>query len=100
MARTSNPNSATSQFFINHADNSKSLDTYGGGYAVFGKVIDGHRRRRRHCQGEDDQQSWSRKRSGRADLHQEPSYASRSDVRSGKLGKGRNDPLTLGDVIS
>ncbi len=41
MARTSNPNSATSQFFINHADNGGSLDTYGGGYAVFGKVIDG-----------------------------------------------------------
>ncbi len=40
MARTSNPNSATSQFFINHADNNR-LDTYGGGYAVFGKVIEG-----------------------------------------------------------
>jgi len=41
MARTSNPNSATNQFFINHGDNSSSLDTAGGGYAVFGKVIDG-----------------------------------------------------------
>ncbi len=41
MARTPNPNSATSQFFINHGDNAKSLDTYGGGYAVFGKVIEG-----------------------------------------------------------
>lgn len=41
MARTSNPNSATSQFFINHGDNADSLDTNGGGYAVFGKVIDG-----------------------------------------------------------
>ncbi len=40
MARTSNPNSATSQFFINHADNAQ-LDNLGGGYAVFGKVIDG-----------------------------------------------------------
>lgn len=40
MARTPDPNSATCQFFINHADNSK-LDTAGGGYAVFGKVIDG-----------------------------------------------------------
>ena len=40
MARTSNPNSATSQFFINHKDNA-NLDSYGGGYAVFGKVIDG-----------------------------------------------------------
>ena len=41
MARTSNPNSATSQFFINHgSQNSGSLDTPPG-YAVFGKVIDG-----------------------------------------------------------
>ncbi|MDR3618119.1 MAG: peptidylprolyl isomerase [Paludisphaera borealis] len=40
MARTNNPNSATSQFFINHADNA-NLDRAGGGYAVFGKVIDG-----------------------------------------------------------
>jgi cyclophilin family peptidyl-prolyl cis-trans isomerase len=40
MARTNDPNSATSQFFINLVDN-KNLDAYGGGYAVFGKVIDG-----------------------------------------------------------
>lgn len=40
MARTNNPNSATSQFFINHADNA-NLDNYGGGYAVFGKVVEG-----------------------------------------------------------
>jgi cyclophilin family peptidyl-prolyl cis-trans isomerase len=40
MARTNDPNSATCQFFINHADNPR-LDTYGGGYAVFGKVIAG-----------------------------------------------------------
>jgi len=40
MARTSNPNSATSQFFINHGNNAQ-LDNYGGGYAVFGKVIEG-----------------------------------------------------------
>jgi peptidyl-prolyl cis-trans isomerase A (cyclophilin A) len=39
MARTSNPNSATSQFFINHADN-PFLDR-GDGYAVFGKVTAG-----------------------------------------------------------
>jgi peptidyl-prolyl cis-trans isomerase A (cyclophilin A) len=39
MARTQDPNSATSQFFINHKDN-PSLDQ-GDGYAVFGKVIDG-----------------------------------------------------------
>jgi cyclophilin family peptidyl-prolyl cis-trans isomerase len=40
MARTNDPNSATSQFFINHADNPR-LDTAGGGYAVFGKVTAG-----------------------------------------------------------
>jgi peptidyl-prolyl cis-trans isomerase A (cyclophilin A) len=40
MARTSDPNSATSQFFINLVDN-KQLDNYGGGYAVFGKVTAG-----------------------------------------------------------
>lgn len=40
MARTADPNSAQSQFFINLVDN-KNLDNYGGGYAVFGKVIGG-----------------------------------------------------------
>jgi cyclophilin family peptidyl-prolyl cis-trans isomerase len=40
MARTGDPNSATSQFFINVVDN-KNLDSYGGGYAVFGRVITG-----------------------------------------------------------
>ncbi len=43
MARTGEPHSATSQFYINHADNA-SLDYPsfdGWGYAVFGKVIDG-----------------------------------------------------------
>jgi peptidyl-prolyl cis-trans isomerase A (cyclophilin A) len=40
MARTPDPNSAQNQFFINLADNSR-LDHAGGGYAVFGKVIDG-----------------------------------------------------------
>ena len=43
MARTNAPDSATSQFFINHKDN-KSLDfdgPYKPGYAVFGKVIKG-----------------------------------------------------------
>ncbi|MHB1558986.1 MAG: peptidylprolyl isomerase [Isosphaeraceae bacterium] len=39
MARTSAPDSATCQFFINHADN-HNLDRPPG-YAVFGKVIDG-----------------------------------------------------------
>ncbi|MGQ0749589.1 MAG: peptidylprolyl isomerase [Betaproteobacteria bacterium] len=42
MARTSDPHSATSQFFINVADN-PALDYREGnfGYAVFGKVISG-----------------------------------------------------------
>jgi peptidyl-prolyl cis-trans isomerase A (cyclophilin A) len=43
MARTSNPDSATAQFFINHGDNT-SLDyprPDGFGYAVFGKVTQG-----------------------------------------------------------
>ncbi len=43
MARLSDPDSATSQFFINLADNTH-LDHRGGtewGYAVFAKVVDG-----------------------------------------------------------
>jgi len=43
MARTNNPDSATSQFFINHKDN--TFLNYAGkskpGYAVFGKVVEG-----------------------------------------------------------
>ena len=45
MARTSDPDSATAQFFINHKDNDflnhTSKDRRGWGYAVFGKVTDG-----------------------------------------------------------
>ena len=44
MARTGDPNSATSQFFINVQDNDR-LDAAnardGNGYAVFGKVVSG-----------------------------------------------------------
>ena len=46
MARTANPHSASSQFFINHADNdflnfrTNQVDE-GWGYAVFGQVIEG-----------------------------------------------------------
>ncbi len=43
MARTGNPNSATSQFFINVANNASlnAPQPDGYGYAVFGKVISG-----------------------------------------------------------
>ena len=45
MARTSDPHSASSQFFINTKDNDflnfKSESANGWGYAVFGKVVDG-----------------------------------------------------------
>lgn len=43
MARTSNPNSATSQFFINTVDNANlnAPKPDGHGYAVFGKVVSG-----------------------------------------------------------
>ena len=46
MARTANPHSASSQFFINHADNAflnfrtNQVDE-GWGYAVFGQVVEG-----------------------------------------------------------
>ncbi len=45
MARTNDPHSASSQFFINVKDNAfldhKSEDMQGWGYAVFGKVVEG-----------------------------------------------------------
>jgi peptidyl-prolyl cis-trans isomerase B (cyclophilin B) len=45
MARTSDPHSATAQFFINVADNEflnhTSKTAQGWGYAVFGKVVAG-----------------------------------------------------------
>ena len=45
MARTSDPHSATAQFFINVADNDflnhTAPTSNGWGYAVFGKVVDG-----------------------------------------------------------
>lgn len=45
MARTSEPHSASAQFFINTVDNDflnfRSETTQGWGYAVFGKVIEG-----------------------------------------------------------
>jgi peptidyl-prolyl cis-trans isomerase A (cyclophilin A) len=41
MARTNDPNSATAQFFINVVDNNMLNFPNNGGYAVFGKVIQG-----------------------------------------------------------
>ena len=43
MARTNDPDSATSQFFLNLVDNSGKLDPDAapGGYAVFGKITKG-----------------------------------------------------------
>tara|TARA_B100001250_G_scaffold320011_1_gene282878 strand:- start:3324 stop:3953 length:630 start_codon:yes stop_codon:yes gene_type:complete len=45
MARTNDPHSATSQFFINHKNNNflnhTAENPQGWGYAVFGKVIEG-----------------------------------------------------------
>ena len=43
MARTNDPDSATSQFFINHIDNAplNYVDSAHPGYAVFGKVTEG-----------------------------------------------------------
>ena len=41
MARTSDPDSATAQFFINVGDNAGLNFPSNGGYAVFGKVIEG-----------------------------------------------------------
>ena len=45
MARTSDPHSATAQFFINAADNAflnfRAPNAQGWGYAVFGRVVEG-----------------------------------------------------------
>jgi peptidyl-prolyl cis-trans isomerase B (cyclophilin B) len=45
MARTSEPHSATAQFFVNVVDNAfldfRSEDANGWGYCVFGKVVEG-----------------------------------------------------------
>ncbi len=45
MARTNDPHSATSQFFLNTVDNAfldfKAENAQGWGYAVFGRVVEG-----------------------------------------------------------
>jgi peptidyl-prolyl cis-trans isomerase A (cyclophilin A) len=42
MARRGDPNSATSQFFVNLADNSQNLDNQNGGFTVFARVLSGN----------------------------------------------------------
>jgi peptidyl-prolyl cis-trans isomerase B (cyclophilin B) len=46
MARTSDPNSATAQFFINVSDNAfldhTATTPQGWGYAVFGRIVEGN----------------------------------------------------------
>ncbi len=46
MARTSDPHSATAQFFINASDNGflnhTAISQQGWGYAVFGKIVSGN----------------------------------------------------------
>jgi len=41
MAKTSQPNSATSEFFINVADNGQAIPNFDSTYTVFGTVISG-----------------------------------------------------------
>jgi|GEM_PF-327179 len=42
MAKTGNgPNTATSEWFVNLADNRSNLDNQNGGFTVFGQIIDG-----------------------------------------------------------
>ena len=43
MARTNDPDSATSEFYINTVDNARSLDPskHSAGYAVFGRATRG-----------------------------------------------------------
>ena len=91
MARTSDPNSATAQFFINVKDNDflnqdKSRD--GNGYAVFGKVDRGHGRGRQD-QGHADRPG---RRPGAADHHQESNRGEMSDETSRSGNQRGNDP--------
>ena len=70
MARTRALRSATSQFYINVVDN-RALDHPGFspddfGYAVFGRVLDGHGRRRSDRRGADDARRRHGRRAGRA----------------------------------
>jgi peptidyl-prolyl cis-trans isomerase B (cyclophilin B) len=63
MARTSDPHSATAQFFINTTDNGfldfKAENASGWGYAVFGRVT----------QGTDTVDAMERVRTGRKGMH-------------------------------
>ena len=74
MARTSDINSATAQFFINTKDNDfldhKDDSMQGYGYAVFGKVIEGSKVVQKIEGVETDHQGTVRGRSRRAGGHQ------------------------------
>jgi Peptidyl-prolyl cis-trans isomerase (rotamase) - cyclophilin family len=73
MARTSDPHSATAQFFINVADNAFLNHTaptaQGWGYAVFGKVVEGTRRGGQDQECENRPQGLSRRRAARRRGH-------------------------------
>ena len=67
MARTNDPHSATSQFFVNLVDNA-FLDPgrSGAGYAVFGHVTEGMSVIDAIAKVQDRPQGWTRRRAGRA----------------------------------
>ncbi len=72
MARTTDPNSATSQFFINVRDNHRlDFGIGGAGYAVFGEVDRGHGRGGQDRGRPHHQQRGHAGRPRHADLHQD-----------------------------
>jgi peptidyl-prolyl cis-trans isomerase A (cyclophilin A) len=90
MARTSDPDSAAAQFFINVANNSRNLDPPGPdgfGYVVFGRVI----------KGMDTVDRIRHVRTHEATLHQQPGIAAPAEdvpvkpvvIRSGRVLRGR-----------
>ena len=67
MARTNDPHSATSQFFVNLVDNAFLDPGRGGaGYAVFGCVTEGMSVIDAIAASKTGRKGWSRRRAGRA----------------------------------